>query len=596
MRRAETVLAILHDRGQRRLPVERVYRLLYQPDLYLRAYAKLYKNEGAMTPGATSETVDAMSLEKIHTIIESLRCERYRWTPVRRRYVDKQNGKQRPLGLPSWSDKLLQEVIRSLLDAYFEPQFSEHSHGFRPKRGCHTALQKVAQQGRGTKWFIEGDICSCFDKIDFSILLGILGKHFHDQRFLRLMQGLLEAGYLDDWTYHQTYSGVPQGSIIGPILSNLVLDKLDSFVVQELIPAYSCGKQRQRYAPYSTLLHKAHQARSAGDVATAKQLRQQAQRLPSLDPNDPDFRRLWYQRYADDFLLGFKGPKAEALEVKQQIARFLHDELKLELSEDKTLLTHARSQKANFLGYEVHVLHADNKHDRQGKRCINGRVGFQVPARVKKAYAAKYLRRAKPSHLAERVNNDAYSIISQYQAEYRGLVQYYRMAYNLHTFNHLKHIMEVSLVKTLAKKYKTSCSKIYRRYQATLETKEGPYKVLQVKQHRADKPPLYAHFGAVPLTWNKWVQLNDSKDNRIWNTRSEVVERLLAQTCELCGSAQSIEVHHVRKLSDLKPKGRKPRPEWMQIMAARRRKTLVVCQACHNKIHAGRYHGKALSR
>jgi len=217
VRNAETILNIIRERGQRGLPITDAYRLLFQPDLYLRAYAKLYKNVGAMTPGATDEIVDAMSLEKIDAIIEALRFERYRWNPARRTYIPKKNGKLRPLGMPTWSDKLLQEVIRAMLEAYFEPSFSDHSHGFRPKRGCHTALREVMQKGHGTKWFIEGDISACFDRIDHSILLNIVRTKFQDNRFLRLLSGLLDAGYLEDWKFNATYSGTPQGGVVSPI-------------------------------------------------------------------------------------------------------------------------------------------------------------------------------------------------------------------------------------------------------------------------------------------------------------------------------------------------------------------------------------------
>jgi len=262
MRTAETIQSLLRQRGQRGLPVENVYRLLYQPDLYLRAYAKLYKNAGAMTPGVTTETVDAMSLAKIEKLIDALRFERYRWTPVRRTYLPKANGKKpRPIGIPPWSDKLLQEVIRFLLEAYFEPQFSDRSHGFRPKRGCHTALQEVAHKGRGTKWFIEGDISSCFDSIDHTIVLEILGQHFPDNRFLRLLRGLLEAGYLEDWKFNTTYSGVPQGGVVSPIISNLVLDRLDKYVERELLPTYSRGQRRKTNPPYVAISWAASEAR-----------------------------------------------------------------------------------------------------------------------------------------------------------------------------------------------------------------------------------------------------------------------------------------------------------------------------------------------
>ncbi len=596
MRTAETVLNIICERGQRGLPIEGVYRLLYNPDLYLRAYAKLHSNAGAMTPGATPETVDGMSLEKINTIIEALRSERYRWTPVRRAYIPKRNGKLRPLGMPTWSDKLLQEVIRSILEAYYEPQFSDHSHGFRPKRGCHTALLQITQKGRGTKWLIEGDISACFDRIEHSILLNILREKIHDNRFIRLISGLLDPGYLENWKFNSTYSGVPQGGVVSPILSNLVLDRLDKYVEGELIPAYTRGKRRRANPPYVALTLAASKARKAGNLSEARKFNQQAQAIPSRLPNDPNFRRLWYVRYADDFLLGLVGSKSEAMEVKQQIAKFLREQLKLELSEEKTLVTHARNEKASFLGYDIHILHADDKHDHRGQRCINGSVGLRVPPSVIKAHCAKYMRSGKPIHLAQRINDDAYSIVTQYQAEYRGVVQYYRMAYNLHTLSRLRWVMELSLVKTLANKFKTTCRKIYRQYRTTIETSDGTYKVLQVIRERDSKKPLEAHFGGVSLRWNKWVTLDDNQSSLIWNGRSEVIQRLLAQTCELCGSTDSIEVHHIRQLADLEQKGRKERPEWMKKMSARRRKTLVVCRNCHEKIQYGRYDGKALSR
>ena len=496
MRTAETILNVIRERGQQGLPLERVYRLLYNPNLYLRAYAKLYSNTGVMTPGTTSETVDGMSLEKINTLIEVLRNEQYRWHPVRRIYIPKKNHKLRPLGLPTWSDKLLQEVIRSILEAYYEPQFSENSHGFRPQRGCHTALRNVIQKGRATKWFIEGDIRACFDRIDHTIVLNILRDKIHDNRFIRLISRLLEAGYLEDWKYNATYSGVPQGGVVSPILSNLVLDRLDKYVEDELIPVHTSGKRRKANPPYIALTLAASKARKQGDLDTARRLSHEAQAIPSRKPRDPTFRRLWYTRYADDFLLGLVGSKAEAMEIKQQLTTFLCSQLKLDLSEEKTLITHARDDVARFLRYEIHILHADNKHDHRGQRCINGSIGLRVPSSVKNAYCAKYMRKGNPIHLTQRVNDDAYSIVAQYQAEYRGIVQYYRMAYNLHTLGKLRRTMELSLVKTLAKKYKTSCQTIYRRYSTSITTQEGTYKVLQVVVKRGAKNPLESHFGS----------------------------------------------------------------------------------------------------
>ena len=589
MRDAERILSVIRTRGQRGLPLERVYRLLFQRDLYLRAYAKLYRNAGAMTRGVTAETVDGMSLAKIDAIIEALRFERYRWTPVRRTYIPKKNGKLRPLGMPSWSDKLLQEVLRIILEAYFEPQFSESSHGFRSKRGCHTALQQVVGHGKGTKWFIEGDIASCFDRIDHSVLSKILSERVHDGRFVRLIDGLLKAGYLEDWRYNASLSGTPQGGVISPLLANVVLDKLDKYVEQKLVPANTRGQSRKTHLPYAALKSAAARARKVGDLEKAWRLTKASQAIPSRDPEDPDFRRLWYVRYADDFLLGFIGPKAEALDIKQELSTFLREELRLELSEQKTLVTHARDEAAKFLGYEVHAYHADAKHDHQGRRCINGGIGLRVPRHVVTAQAEKYMQKGKPIHLKQRVTDTVYSIVVQYQAEYSGVVQYYRMAYNLHTLGRLRRAAEGSLVKTLAQKLRLSCAQVYRQFQCDLVTKDGTYKVLEVKQDCGPKKrQLVAHFGAVPLKHNEWATVNESP-TRVYSGRSELLERLLADECELCGSSEKVEVHHVRKLADLKGHSQAE-----QRMSARRRKTLVVCQRCHNAIHAGRYDGPAL--
>jgi len=550
-----------------------------------------------MTPGVTLETVDGMSLAKIDQLIDDVRHERYRWTPVRRTYIPKKNGKQRPLGIPTWSDKLLQEVIRLLLEAYYEPQFSDLSHGFRIGRGCYTALHQITSQWKGVKWFIEGDIEACFDRIDHSILLDILREGFHDNRFIRLISNLLKAGYLEEWHYKDTYSGVPQGGVISPILTNIVLNRLDRFVENTLIPAYTKGRRRKTYPPYVALSKAASVARREGEYETAKQYRQQAQQIPSRDPHDPNFRRLKYCRYADDFILGYVGSKAEAETIKHQLAAFLEEELHLTLNQEKTLITHARSEKALFLGYEVHTLHENTKHDHRRQRCINGAIGLRVPRETIQAKCARYMRYGKPIEILPRTVDSDYSIIAQYQAEYAGVVQYYRLAYNLHSLSRLKRVMEWSLARTLARKHKTTTNKIFKRYKTTHTNEHGTYRVLQTTVERGpDKQPLVARFGGIPLRWNRWAAINDAPTKVVRSGRSELLERLLLQECELCGGTRNIEVHHIRKMAELDQYNHKEKPQWVKIMARRRRKTLVVCQNCHHDIHYGRYDGLKLSK
>jgi len=589
MRDAETILGLIHDRGRRGLPLERLYRLLFNRNLYLLAYGRIARNQGAMTPGATPETVDGMTLAKIDAIIAALRCERYRWTPVRRTYIEKKGSKKRrPLGIPAWPDKLLQEVIRLILEAYYEPQFSPTSHGFRPGRGCHTALTEIYHKWIGTKWWIEGDIAQCFDRLDHTVLVTILAETIHDGRFLRLITTLLQAGYLEEWRYHATLSGSPQGSGLSPLLANVYLDKLDRYVETTLLPAYNRGERRRINPPYLRLQDQRQRLKRRGEEAQARTVRRQMQQLPSLDPADPDYRRLRYVRYADDWLLGFAGPRHEAEEIKQQLTVFLRDELKLELSQEKTLITHARTQPARFLGYELVVLNNDQKRDRRGHRSINGQIGLKVPREVVQRKCARYLRRGKATHRPELLHDSAYSIVMQYQQEYRGLVEYYRLAYNLHQLNRLKWLMEWSLAQTLARKLKSSVRKVYRRFQTTLQTEQGPRAGLQVTVQRGEgQRPLIATWGGITLARQPKAVLNDQPIH-IWGSHTELEQRLLAGTCELCGSHDEIQVHHVRALKDLRQKGRAKRPEWVKIMAARRRKTMVTCRRCHAAIHAGR--------
>jgi len=586
MRDAETVLAIIRERGKQGLPLEDIYRQLYNPMLYLRAYAKLYPNNGAMTAGTTPETVDGMSLQKIENLIDEIRHERYRWTPVRRVYIPKKTGKLRPLGIPTWKDKLLQEVIRSIFDAYYEPQMSDHSHGFRPERGCHTALQEIQTKWTGTRWFIEGDIAKYFDTIDHKVLMRILGEKLHDNRFLRLIQHLLQSGYLEEWKFHRTISGTPQGGVISPILANIYLDQLDQYVEKVLIPEYTRGEKRAVNPVYRRLANTIHYRKKTGQKKEYKELRKQLQRIPSFDPHDQQYRRLFYVRYADDTLLGLAGPRQEAEEIKQKLGQFLREKLKVELSHEKTLITQASTKAARFLGYEIVNQQNDSKHARK-KRSANGKIGLRIPNDVVAKKSAEYLRGNKPIHRPERLQDSDYSIVMQYQQEYRGLVEYYLLAKNVSHLYRLHWAMKGSLLKTLANKHKTSTTAVARKYQTTIQAPNGKHlKCLQVTVEREGKKPLIAQFGGLQLIPQPKASILDHLPKPM-NTGTEILQRLLANRCELCKSTQEIEVHHIRKLADLENKGGREKPKWVKLMAARRRKTLVVCRCCHRKIHAG---------
>jgi group II intron reverse transcriptase/maturase len=588
MQSAATVLDVIGKRGARGLPVERLYRQMFNPQLYLMAYGKLYSNAGAMTPGVTGETVDGMSLAKIGAIIGALRGERYRWRPVKRVYIPKKNGKQRPLGLPAWSDKLVAEVVRLLLEAYYEPQFSGRSHGFRPRRGCHTALSEVVEVWKGTHWFIEGDISDCFGSLDHEIMIKILAEKIHDGRFLRLIGHMLKAGYLEDWRWHATLSGSPQGGIASPVLSNIYLDRLDQYVEQRLLPEYNLGRRRRPNPAYRVLEYAIQRARRHGDREAARVLNLQRRSLPSQDPGDPCYRRLRYVRYCDDWLLGFAGPKHEAEEIKSRIAAFLHDELKLELSQSKTLITHATSQAAHFLGYEIRAQHSDTKITRN-RRAVNGAIGLFVPKTVIRQRCALYMSKGKPAQRGSLLHDDDFTIVAKYGAEYAGLVQYYLLAQDVFRLGRLRWVMETSMLQTLAGKHRSTVTKMARKYKTTIETPAGPRKVFQVTVERdRGRKPLVARFGGTPLKRVRTAVLTDRRPVMSSARRNELIHRLLAGRCEICEDTVNLEVHHVRKLADLNKRGRREKPAWMHLMAMRRRKTLVTCRRCHEDIHTGR--------
>lgn len=596
MQKAEAILQAIRKLGEQRAPLTRVYRALYSEDLYLAAYSKIYSNRGAMTPGTEDDTADGMSLKRVRAIIDMLRYERFHFKPVRRTEIPKKKGNgKRKLGLPNFTDKLVQEVLRMILEAYYEPRFRDSSHGFRSGRGCHTALRRIKESFRASAWFIEGDIKGCFDNIDHDILMKLLARDIHDGRLLNLIRQGLKAGFMENWEYHRTYSGTPQGGILSPLLANVFLHELDVFVEDTLVPRYTKGEKRRVHPQYNSLKVDIARARRQGNTKRAEQLAQQRRSLPSQDTHDPNFRRLRYIRYADDFILSFAGSRAEAEVIKEEISAFLKTTLHLEMSAEKTLITNARSEYARFLGYAVSIFHADDKITRNTRnpevkrRAANGKVRLGVPYGLTDQIAERYMRGGKVvADAAMLAFSDAH-IINNYQSRYRGLAEYYKYAVDRHQMGSLKNIMQAALVKTLMEKYKLSVSKVYRKYRGKVEVNGREYITLQVvvlTKHGTRT----IYWGAVPLTSVDIVtgQLDDNKFIS-FAYRSDLVNRLQAEKCELCGSRQDCEVHHVRKLSDLKRRwaGRKEKPEWVTRIIAMERKTLVICHHCHRKIHAG---------
>jgi group II intron reverse transcriptase/maturase len=480
-----------------------------------------------------------------------------------------------------------------VLETYDESQFSDHAHGFRPGRGCHTALLEIKRQWTGTKWCLEGDIKGCFDHIDHEVLLDLLGEKIKDNRLMKLLRHMLKAGYMASWKYHQTYSGAPQGGVLSPFLANVYLHELDRYIETELMPRYNRGKKRAINPTYARQSKIVLTARQKGEVERARIHRKIMHTLPQGNPMDPAYRRLRYVRYADDFILGFAGPKAEAEQIKREIGQFLKDRLKLEMAEDKTLTTHATSKPARFLGYHIHVAHNDS-YQKKGVRRGNGLVQRRVPYEVRQRWIAKYTKNGKPISRAGLLVYADYDIVTQYGTELRGITNYYCLAVNVGKLYRLKHIMMASLTKTLAEKHKTRVSTIYKQHATVFES---GVKGILVEVQRDGKPSLCAKFGEQPIRYRKMVgTMEDVLCKPKYVSGTQLISRLQAEQCELCGKTERVQVHHIRKLADIRRKYRQGEiPPWVAKMSNIHRKTLMVCQQCHRAIHNGQYDGPAIS-
>ena len=600
MQKSHEVQQAMRKLGEKGIPLTRGYRLLFNRNLFLTAYGNIYNNKGALTPGTDEDdTMDGMSIERMEKLIALLREEKYYPPPSRRTSVPKKSGGKRHLGLPNGSEKLVQEVLRTILNAYYEPKFRDSSHGYRPERGCHTALKYVKLKFQNATWFIEGDIKGCFDNIDHDILLNILKRDIHDGRLINLIERFLKAGYMEDWEYKKTYSGTPQGNILSPLLSNIYLNELDRFIEDELMPQYNRGKRRATNPAYKSLSGRIERRRRNRQLKEAHQLELERRKLPSVDPNDPNFRRLKYVRYADDWMLSFIGSKAEALKIKEQVKQFLLEKLRLELSEEKTLVTHAKTQEAHFLGYAISVYQADEALTRRGYdgakvRSVNGCIRLAIPKGLVDKKISRYYHGGKITSDTRFLQSSVPSIIQTYQQRFRGLAQYYQYAMNVSSLSKLKYAMEISLVKTLAHKLRIKVTRVYKRFKSTHEVNGYTYKVLKVEYDTGKRISTF-HWGAVPLRVNHIIRepLNDSQYDyerfQYFEQRSDLITRLMADTCEICGVKGQCEVHHVRKLADLKKRWehKKAKPAWVTKMIAMQRKTLIVCKSCHLKIHNG---------
>lgn len=600
MRSPERVLNSLNEHSKdSSYKFERLYRILFNEELFYVAYQKIASNGGSTTKGSDGRSIDEMSLARIETLIASLKDESYQPHPSRRVHIPKKNGKTRPLGIPAFEDKLVQEVVRMILEAIYEGHFETTSHGFRPKRSCHTALLHIQKTFSGAKWFIEGDIKGFFDNIDHDVLVGILRERISDDRFIRLIRKFLKAGYVEDWTFHNTYSGTPQGGIVSPILANIYLDKLDKYV-KEYIRHFDMGTKRRPGKESNDLANERKRTvrklkkvkdgtEKAALVARLKAIEQERAAFPSGDEMDGSYRRLKYIRYADDFILGVIGSKEDALRIKEDIKSFLSASLALELSEEKTLITHT-GKSAKFLGYEITVTRTNHQR-RDVRGCLRRTYGKRVRLNVSMAtlrdklleYGAMEIKLRngkevwKPKCRSGLIFNDDLEILDRYNRETVGFCNYYLIANNCVVLHNFRYIMEYSMYKTFAGKYRSTVRKINKKYRRN--------KLFTVKYEQ--KGVIKSRTFYKTSFKRRTTAFNGSCDIEPYSiadvSRTNLTDRLKAEKCELCGATGKLIMHHVRNLKDLKGK-----ESWKRLMSARKRKTIALCPSCHRLRHLGK--------
>jgi group II intron reverse transcriptase/maturase len=587
-------------------------------DLWMQAYINIRANKGSMTVGVDQSTADGFSSELSKVLVNRLRDGNFRFKPARRVYIPKTNGKLRPLGIPTFQDKLVQEVCRMILETIYEPLFSNCSYGFRPNRSCHKALQEV-KKWNGTGWFIEYDIKGYFDNIDHKILMCVLEKKIDDRRFLKLIREMLKCGYMEDWKYNKTYSGSPQGGVISPILSNIYLHELDKFVeslkmdfnkenkqkrpnpeYREITKEKACIREKirrrkewmktgfQKHGKCECMLSDEKRKQTQTSIIELqdryKELDKAQKMIPSIICNDLNCRRLRYVRYADDFLMGLVCHRSEAVEIMSKIEQFLKEKLNLDISAEKTGIKHAREEGTRFLSYDILISNNRklrwkiNKGIRYKQRTSAVAVRLEVPWEKVQKFTQKYgdLALSKALHRPELLTLSDVELVLRYNSELRGIANYYALADDIKTkFNKAFWIAQTSFLRTLANKYQTSVNKIVKRLK-----KNNHFVIVSDKTGKHNEYPL---FKLIDLIGPKSSIVDQQP--KTYQACTELEDRLAASHCEYCEKDGGyFEVHHIRRLKDIATKTK----DWQRRMMERRRKTMILCIHCHHDLHNGK--------
>nr|AIB08376.1 hypothetical protein [Neoporphyra perforata] len=544
-----------------------LYRFLCDPNFLNIAYNNIRSKPGNMTPGITTETLDGISFDVLKDISNSLLKESFRFKPGRRIQIPKPSGGERPLSIASPRDKIVQEAMRIILNAVFEPTFLESSHGFRPKKSCHSALEKIKHEFKPVAWVIEGDITKCFDTIDHVLLMQVIEAKILDRQFTKLISKSLKAGYFETKVISHNIVGTPQGSIISPILCNIFMHQLDVFV-EKLKNEFDQGVRAKNLSAYENSRYKIKCAKRLGDMTELKRLHKLSQRSPVMDFNDPSYKRLKYVRYADDWIIGIRGSLIETRQVLEKVKVFLNNVIRLDMNDSKTKITNLNKGKVVFLGTNIfrskHVKYSAKSSS--SKQRQNLQLQFHVSTdRIRSKLADISMLSGNtpmPKFLWMSLNHD--QIIYLYNSVMRGFLNFYSFVDNYSQFvSWLKWIIYSSAAKLLARKFDLSVTKVFKKFGSNLSSGKfalyDPKLIATEPKFKIDVTPV------IPNLYSKFKS----------------TATLYKLECAKCGSDYRVEMHHIRAMKNLNPKI----SEVDRLMVRANRKQLPLCRECHMKYH-----------
>jgi len=538
--------------------------MLYTRDIYYIAYNNIKSNDGAETKGSDGTSLHGFYETWIDEFITSMRDESYRPNPSRTTYIPKLDGsgRMRKLAFPNGKDKIIQECIRMVLDCIYEPTFSNLSHGYRPNRSIHSAIAQVETWSSST-WLIEGDISACFDEVDHRMLESILRERINDERFIRLINKLLRAGYLDtDLSLTDSKLGTGQGSICSPIFANIYLDKLDRFV-EEIITRETKGKNRKLSPEYQKLRYQLRKAEASGDVESVKSITKQLNLIPSIDLMDKSFVRVRYVRYADDFLVGVIGDKALAKSIKQELGDFLKTTLKLRLSDEKTKITNAKHGEAKFLSFRItkpksHLRILIDMNKLIQKLIDNGMCnGDGYPIGMKK-----------------KMTLPVQDILKYANDVLRGLLYGNQGCHNFWQAARVQYIVQYSTAKTIARKFDISMKAVFKKYGKYLTVEYfNPKGKLEVRSLA-----LFYSFKRSKVFFKNWILKLKEHAVVTYDTRNP-----LASNCYICESSHNRKMFHRKRRSLLKT----PYSLIELVMLRINRRQICLCGSCFTQVSNG---------